>query len=119
LRKKLGPDMVKLGYLRNLQSTSKIDSRAEIETHKAGETWAATLWEIRATLGCSPDVAQCERADKIVLAAWASPWLDQASPKTAGQQFAQAIIAGIAQSGTAEEAKQARSIFQRRGLKLP
>ena len=111
--------MAKLGYLRNLQSTSKIVSGTEIEPHKAGEAWAAALWEIRSTLGCSPDVAQCERVDKILLAAWASPWLDQASPKTAGQLFAQAIIAAIAQSGTAEEAKQARSIFQRRGLKVP
>jgi len=117
--KHLPSDMKKLGYLRNLQSTSKIESRPDAEPHKAGEAWAASLWEIRATLGCSPDVAKCERADKILLAAWASPWLDQASPKTAGQRFAQAIIAAIPQSGTPEEAKQARSIFQRRGLKLP
>jgi hypothetical protein len=117
--KDLPSDMVKLGYLRNLQSTSKIDSKTETESHKAGEAWAAALWEIRATLGCSPDVAQCERADEILLAAWASPWLDQASPKTIGQRFAQAIAAAIARSGTAEETKQVRSIFQRRGLELP
>jgi hypothetical protein len=117
--KALPLDMVRLGYLRNLESTSKIDSGTETEPHKAGEAWAAALWEIRATLGCSPDVAQCERADKILLATWASPWLDQVSPKTAGQHFAQAIIAAIEQSGTAEKAKQARSIFEHRGLKLP
>jgi hypothetical protein len=110
---------VKTGFLRNLQSASKIDPGTETEPHKAGEAWAAAFWEIRTTLGCSPNVAQCERADKILLAAWASPWLDQASPKTVRQNFAQAIIAAIARSGTAEEAKQARSIFQRRGLKLP
>jgi hypothetical protein len=117
--KVLPPDMAKLGYLHNLQNTSKIASETEIEPHKAGEPWAAALWEIRATLSCSPDVAQCERADRILLAAWASPWLDQASPKTAGQHFAQAIVAAIAGSGTAEEVKQARSVFQRRGLSLP
>jgi hypothetical protein len=117
--------MVQLGYLRNLQSTSKIVSETETdpfktEPHRAGEAWAAALWEIRATLGCSPGVAQCERVDKILLATWASPWLDQASSsKTVGQRFAQAIIEAIAGAGTAEEAKQARSIFQRRALELP
>jgi hypothetical protein len=115
--KDLPSDVVKSGFLRNLQSTSKIDP-GETEPHKAGEAWAAALWEIRATLGCSPDVAQCQRADKMLLEAWASPWIDQASPKTA-QHFAQAIIAAIARSGTPQEAKQARSIFQHRGLELP
>ncbi|HVQ69869.1 MAG TPA: hypothetical protein VMT08_20450 [Bradyrhizobium sp.] len=118
LAKDLPSDTVKSGYLRDLQSTSKIDPGVT-EPHKAGEPWAAALWEIRTTLGCSPDVAQCERADKILLGAWASPWLDQASPKAAGQHFAQAVIAAIARSGTPPEAKQTRSIFQRRGLELP
>jgi hypothetical protein len=124
--KDLPSDKVQLGYLLNLQSTSKIISEPEVEPpketepHRAAEAWAAALWEIRATLGCSPDVAQCERADKILLAVWASPWLDQASSsKNSSSNFAQAIIAAIAGSGMAEEAKQARSIFQRRGLELP
>jgi hypothetical protein len=109
--------MVKLGYLHDLHNKREIASE-ETETHKAAEPWEAALWEIRATLGCSPDVAQCERADRILMAAWASPWLDQVSPTTVGQHFAQAIIAVITRSGTAEEAKRARSVFQRRGLNL-
>src|SRR5262249_41980312 len=125
IAKNLPSDTVQLGYLRNLQSTSKIVSETETdplktEPHKAGEAWAAALWEVRSALGCSPDVAQCEKADRIMLAVWASPWLDQpSSSKTVGQRFAQAIIEAIAGAGTAEEAKQARSIFQRRGLELP
>jgi hypothetical protein len=73
---------MKVGYLRNFSETDP----------EAREPWAAALWEIRAMLGCSPDVEKCERADKILLAAWASPWLDQSSPKTASQQFAQAVV---------------------------
>jgi hypothetical protein len=116
--KELPSDMVKLGYLQDLRNTEKIDSK-EIEPHKGGAPWAAALWEIRAALGCLPDVPQCERADRILMATWASAWLDQASPTTVGQDFAQAIIAAITGSSTTEEATRARSVFQRRGLKLP
>ena len=118
--KELPSDIVKLGYLYDLQNTRQIAFEKGTEPHKAGVPWTAAFWEIRATLGCSPDVAQCERADRILLAAWGgSAWLDQASEKNVGQHFAQAIIAAIAETGTAEEATRARSVFQRRGLNLP
>lgn len=119
----LPPDFVKRGYLRDLangRSFVSIDEKnsQKTEMHNAGEPWGGAFWEIRAALGCQPTIAQCERADKILLAAWASPWLEGPA-KALYQRFAQTVIAAVGSSGSPEEVKKVRSIFQRRGLRLP
>lgn len=104
-----------------MANDSKFVSRGEAgstEAKSGDAPWGGAFWEIRAALGCRPDVARCERLDKILLAAWASTRLEGLS-NTVDQRFAQGIIAAIASSGTAEESEKVRSVFERRGLRLP
>jgi hypothetical protein len=105
-------DEVRRGYIYDLANQTKF-----VSGDGAAPPWGGAFWEIRTLLGCQSTVAQCERADKILLAAWASSWSDGA-PKTADRRFAQAIIAAVGSSGSPEEIEKIRSVFERRGLEL-
>lgn len=123
LSKTLPRELVKRGYLRNVANQEKFvrdDERdtAKTETHAAALAWSGAFWEMRTALGCEPTVPQCEAADKILLSSWAGPFMEGA-PKSLDRRFVQAILDAFPSNRDVATRAKVRSIFERRGLKLP
>lgn len=115
------PAEFKRGYLRNLanQRMFVADSATAVdqEAHNAGEAWGGVFWDARTILGCKPDVAKCETADKILLKSWRT--LSANPPDTADVRFARSIVQIVRESASADAADKVRDAFERRGLHLP
>jgi len=123
LSKSLPREMVKRGYLRNVANQDRFvrdEERdpAKTEMHAAGLPWSGAFWEMRTALGCEPTVPGCEVADKILLSSWAGPFME-GPPKSLDQRFVQAILSNFTSVEDAATRTNVRSIFERRGLKLP
>ncbi len=123
LSKTLPREIVKRGYLRNIENQDRFvrdDERdpAKTEMHAAGLAWSGAFWEMRTALGCQPTVPQCQVTDKILLSSWAAPFAEGAA-SSLDQRFVQAILNNLPSDGDAATRTKVRSIFERRGLKLP
>jgi hypothetical protein len=122
---KYDPSMLQRGYVVDVANEEHFvrdylnEPPLKTEPHAAGRAWSGAFWEIRNMLGCDPTVPQCEAADKILLSSWAillSSWAE--FEVEIDEHFAQTVIRNITSDGGSEKGAKARSIFERRGLKL-
>jgi hypothetical protein len=120
---KVLPEFAARGYLRDMHNDIKFVSDEETdpkktEQHEAGQAWSGAFWEIRGALNCQPNAPRCVRADKVFVASWAEP-LHVGPSNRVDERFVQSILRNVASLGDAAEVAKVRSIFERRGLKLP